>query len=504
MSAIRQRARVTPAVLGLFLLLAGLISASLATPALAQTTEDTVYVVEISGTIDLGLAPYLERVLDNAEDTSAAAVILEIDTPGGRLDAALQMRSDLLGAGVPTVAFVNRDAFSAGAMIAIAAHEIYMAPGAQMGAATPVSGAGETADEKTVSAVRAAFRSTAEQRGRDPIVAEAMVDPAVVVEGLDSETQLLTLTTNEALEWGYADGTATDRQDLLNQMGLEGAEVIETSPGFAEQLVRFLTEPAVASILFSFGFLLVLADVFSGGVGALAGVGALMIALFFWGHFIAGLAGWEGVLLVLLGVVLIGVEVFVIPGFGIFGVAGIVSLLGGLYLSVRGQDIVTEGAVNRALGTVAGGLVLIIVGTLLILFLLPKATRFQSLVLQAGVDMPAPPPERRKRDFRRFFRSPEPEIPSSPVTQSTSGRDRREPERQPFIPGNLSREEEQPSLEGLRGTALSDLRPGGIATIQGQRVDVVTEGDYIPAGEPIEVVRDERWRRVVRRVEEGS
>src|SRR5690606_16386767 len=109
-------------------------------------------------------------------------------------------------------------------------------------------------------------------------------------------------------------------------------------------------------------------------------------ALFFWGHFIAGLAGWEGVLLVLLGVVLIGVEVFVIPGFGIFGVAGIVSLLGGLYLSVRGQDIVTEGAVNRALGTVAGGLVLIIVGTLLILFLLPKATRFQSLVLQAGVD----------------------------------------------------------------------------------------------------------------------
>lgn len=497
MNDIRQQVRIMPVMLGLLLIVAGLLSATFSQETRAQTDQPTVYVVDISGTIDLGLAPYLERVLDDAASNNAAAVILEINTPGGRLDAALQMRSDLLGADVPTVAYVNRDAFSAGALIAIAAEQIYMAPGAEMGAATPVTGAGETADEKTVSAVRATFRATAEQRGRDPQVAEAMVDPAIVVDGLVDEGQLLTLTANEAVEWDYAEGIADNRLALLSELGLENAEVIETSPGWAEQIVRFLTEPVLASLLFSGGFLLIIADVMSGGIGLLAGAGALMIGLFFWGHFIAGLAGWEGVLLVLLGLALIGVEVFVIPGFGIFGIAGIVSFLGGLYLSVRGQGIVTEDDVNRALGTVAGGFVMMVIGTILILFLLPKATRFQSLVLTAGVDIPAPPVERRKRDFRRlfgFFRSPEPEIPGSPQA-------RREGQ---FIPANLSREEERPSLTGLRGTALSDLRPGGIATIQGQRVDVVTEGDYIAAGEPIVVVLDERYRRVVRRAEEGD
>ena len=502
MNTIRQQARVTPALIGLLLLLAGLFSAVLAPEARAQGDEPEVYVVDISGTIDLGLAPYLERVLEEAAEDNAAAVILEINTPGGRLDAALQMRSDLLEADVPTVAWINRDAFSAGALIAIAAEEIYMAPGAEMGAATPITGTGETADEKTVSAVRAAFRSAAEQRGRDPVIAEAMVDPAVVVEGLVTDTQLLTLTTNEAIEWGYAEGTASSLQELLAELDLEDANVIETSPGLAEEIVRFLTNPILASLLFSGGFLLILADVFSGGIGFLAGAGALMIGLFFWGHFIAGLAGWEGVLLVLLGLALIGVEVFVIPGFGVFGIAGIVSLMGGLYLSVQGREIVTDEDVNRALGTVAGGFVIMVFGTLLILFLLPKASRFQSLVLAAQVDMPAPPVERRKRDFRRWFRSPEPEIPGNPVDPSPPARSQ-EP-RQAFIPANLSRDEDQISLVGSRGTALSDLRPGGIATIQGRRVDVVTEGDYIAAGETVEVILDERYRRVVRRVGENE
>jgi membrane-bound serine protease (ClpP class) len=505
MNTIRQQARLTPAVLGLFLLIAGIFVTSLPAGAQSEATGPDVYIVDISGTIDLGLAPYLDRVLGEAADSNAAAVILEINTPGGRLDAALQMRSDLLGAQVPTVAWVNRDAFSAGALIAIAAEQIYMAPGAEMGAATPVDGAGTPADEKVVSAVRASFRATAEERGRDPVVAEAMVDPAVVVEGLVTDTQILTLTTNEAIEWGYAEGTASTIEDILEQLGIEDANVIQTSPGWAEAVVRFLTNPILASMLFSFGFLLIIADVFSGGIGFLAGAGALMLGLFFWGHFITGLAGWEGVLLVVLGLVLVGVEVFVIPGFGIFGLAGIASVLGGLYLSVQGREIVTDEDVNRALATVSGGFVMMVFGTLLILFLLPKATRFQSLVLAAHVDMPAPPVERRKRDFRRFFRSPEPEIPGNPQTSPpASPPPRQNQDRQPFIPANLSRDEDLPTMVGQRGTALSDLRPGGIATIQGRRVDVVTEGDYIQAGEAVEVILDERYRRVVKKVGEDS
>jgi membrane-bound serine protease (ClpP class) len=149
----------------------------------AQTDRGVVYVALITGTIDLGLAPYLERVIGEAEDAGAAAVILDINTPGGRLDAVLQMNDALLDANVRTIAFVNRTAFSAGALIAISAHEIYMVPGAVMGAATPVDGAGDTASEKVVSAVSSTFRATAEVRGRDPDIAEAMVDPAVVIDG---------------------------------------------------------------------------------------------------------------------------------------------------------------------------------------------------------------------------------------------------------------------------------------------------------------------------------
>lgn len=492
MTSGRYRGRAAPTLLGLILLLAGLTMSVIATRAQAQTENETVYIVDISGTIDIGLAPYLSRILDEASDANAAAVILDINTPGGRLDAALQMRADLLEADVRTIAFVNPEAFSAGALIAIASDEIYMVPGGVMGAATPVTGAGETAGEKTVSAVRSTFRATAEQRGRNPQVAEAMVDPVVEIEGLIEEGRLLTFTASEALEWGYAEGIVADREALLEELGLADATVEETSPGLAEDLVRFLTSPVLASLLFSAGFLLILADVFTGGIGALAGVGALMIGVFFWGHFLAGLAGWEGVVLVIIGVVLIGVEVFVIPGFGVPGILGAVSLLGGFYLSVQGGEIVTDDDVNRSLSIVAGGFVLIVAGTLLILFLLPKATAFRGLVLQAQVNMPTPVPERQNRGIRRFFSAPEPPKPAGapvPVSRPESLRLR-----------NLERDDERPSLAGLRGTALSDLRPGGVATIQGQRVDVVTEGDYIAAGEPIEVTLDERYRRVVRRV----
>ena len=166
--------------------------------ALAQdeATGDVVYAVQITGTIDLGLAPFLKRVIDEAEgDPAARAVLIEINTPGGRLDAALQMRKTILDSDVPTIAFVNREAFSAGALIAIAANEIYMAPGGVMGAATPITGTGETASEKVVSAVRSTFASTAEERGRDPRVAEAMVDEDIAIEGLIGRGDLLTLTT---------------------------------------------------------------------------------------------------------------------------------------------------------------------------------------------------------------------------------------------------------------------------------------------------------------------
>jgi membrane-bound serine protease (ClpP class) len=357
--------------------------------AFAQTAppaSGAVYVVPITGTIDLGLAPYLARVLAEAEANDAAVVLLDIDTPGGRLDAVLQMRDALLGSEVRTIAFVDRTAFSAGALVAIASEKIFMAPGAVIGAATPVEGdTGETASEKVVSAVRTTFKATAEARGRDPLVAEAMVDPDVAIDGLVTRGALLTMTTAEATTWGYADGVARDRAELLNAVGLAQAPLVETEPSPAERVVRFITDPAVASLLIILGLLFLVGDLFVEGFG-IAGVAGLgFLALFFWGHYLAGLTGWEDIALVLLGLILIAVEIVVIPGFGIPGLLGLAALFGGLFLAMLGREIQTPAGIERAALTVIASFLAVILGFIVTFAYLSRRPRFGRLVLRSAV-----------------------------------------------------------------------------------------------------------------------
>lgn len=460
-------------MLGILLLLGSLLFG--ASPAGAQRppAENAVHVVRIGGTIDAGLAPYLARALQQAEREGARAVILEIDTPGGLLSAVLQMRQAILDSPVHTIAFVNREAFSAGALVAIAAEEIYMAPGAVIGAATPVIGPGEPADAKTISAVRATFKATAEHRGRDGRVAEAMVDPAVAIDGLDTADRLLTLTTEQARQWGYTAGVVEDHQVLLRAAGLEGATVREVAQSPAESAVRVLTNPALAGLLFMLGILLIVAELLTSTFSGIGVAGAGLLGLFFWGHLLAGLAGWEGIALVALGLVLLAVEAFVIPGFGIAGVGGITALLGGLFLSVTGQEIFTRGDLERGLSAVGVATLGLVAGGAVLIWSLPRLAQTRGLVLQATVGAPTIAPGGGEgRSVAPLAIGLEPD---------TRG-----------------------SLVGARGEALSDLRPGGFALIDGQRVDVVTRGDVIPQGERVEIVRDEGYRRVVRRLDPGE
>lgn len=448
-------------------------------PSITAQSSGAVYVVPIRNEIDLGVAPYLARVLDEAAGVEAQAVVLEIDTPGGRLDAVLQMRDTILQSPVRTIAYVNRQAFSAGALIALTTDELYMAPAAVLGAATPVDGSGTPADAKTISAVRSVFRATAELRNRDPLVAEAMVDSTINIDGLVDDTQLLTLTTQQAQQIGYLDGVADDRQALLAATGLADATLVESGQNWAETLVRFLTNSVVASLLVSLGLLLILVDVYTGGFGAVGAAGLALIGIFFWGHFLVGLAGWEGVALVGVGLLLILLEVFVIPGFGIAGILGVAALLGGVFVSLFDARIVTRDDLLRAGSTVLGIVLLLTGGTLLLLRFLPRAAHLQGLILQAQVgSFEAMPRAQRERRY------------------SWLEGDRLEAHRStPFA--------QEPSLlTGAVGVARTDLRPGGIAEIAGARVDVVSQGEYIAAGSAIEVIADEGYRRVVRRIEE--
>jgi membrane-bound serine protease (ClpP class) len=421
----------------------------------AAPTRPVVYVLEIEGIIDLGLAPFVQRVLAEATAAQAAAVVLDIDTFGGRVDAAVQIRDALLGSKLRTVAFVDKRAISAGALISLAATTIVMADGATIGAATPVQmgqGGSQPTDEKAVSYVRKEFRATAESRGRPPLVAEAMVDSDVEIPGLVQKGKLLTLTTSEALQHKLADFRADDLDALLDRLGLRQAEVRRASVNWAEQVVRFLTHPVLSSVLMTLGILGIIVELRTPGFGIPGVVGIASIAAFFWGHWLVRLAGWEEVLLVGAGVVLLALEMFVIPGFGVAGILGILAVLAGLSLSLVGAGT-TWAAVMAAVGRVALSLLLALVGFLAVLRFLPHLPFGRRLILDtelAALTSGAPP-----ADERRFLR--------------------------------------------VHGTAVSPLRPAGIADLAGERVDVVSQGEYIDAGEAIEVIRVEGNRIVVRR-----
>lgn len=389
-----QAHRVWRVALAILLILLGTM-VQVAGPVAAQdaTEGDLVVVIPIRGTIEPGIGHFLERSLDEAAEDGAALVILDIETPGGRLDTVLQMRDAILGSPVRVVAFVNREAFSAGALITIASDEIWMAPGGVYGAATPVlGGTGETADSKTISAVRSTFRSTAEQNGRDPLIAEAMVDPAVVVDGLDDSNSLLTLSVAQAQEWGYADGLAADLPTLIDDLGYGDATVREMSLSPIEHLVRWITDPVFASLLILAGLFLIIADALFAGFGIAAVAGVACLGLFFWGHTLAGLAGWEDMVLVAIGIVLIAVEIFVIPGFGVAGVLGLMSLAAGLVMAMSGRDFgnfrLTDDLIRAGWAVAAAlGLLLVALGALTLI--MPKGTstrRFGGLALAATVD----------------------------------------------------------------------------------------------------------------------
>jgi len=433
---------------------------SLATVAVGQPAP-RVIVIPIAGTIDMGLAPFVKRALAEAEETKADALILDINTFGGRVDAAVVIRDALLASPVRTIAFVNRRAISAGALISLAAKEIVMTEGATIGAATPVQmsptgGEASPVEEKTVSYVRKEFRATAESRGRPLAIAEAMVDRDVEIPGLNPKGKLLTLTTNEALARQVADRQANTLDSLLMGSGLGSAEIVRLSPNWGEGFVRLLTHPVVASLLLSIATLGIIIELRTPGFGVPGGLGILSLILVLAGHYTVELVGWEELILVGLGLTLITLEVFVIPGFGIAGIAGIISTLAGFSLSLIGHGS-TLAAFFWAMGRVSLAMIVALIGSLVAFRFIRHTPFSRQLVLDAALPQGMG------------------DAPPAPVVAPTTH-------------------------VGQHGETATPLRPAGIALIDGVRVDVVSEGEMIAAGVPIVVTRMEGNRIVVRTV----
>ncbi len=433
-------------------------------PALAGDggSGETVVIIPIDGTIDLGLAPFVKRVLE--ENPDAAAIVLDVDTFGGRVDAAVQVRDALLAAEPPVIAYVHPRAISAGALIAYAADHIVFAPGGSMGAVTPVQQGEEGMEavgEKMTSYMRAEMRSTAEANGRDGDIAEAMVDRTLVVDGIVDDTKLLTATTELAVRIGLADDVQPTLSELLGAAGLGAAKRLQTETTWAEKVARMLTDPTVSGILMSLGMLGLLIELYSPGVGLPGAVGVICLAAFFGGHLVADLAGMEELVLLMLGIAALLIEAFVIPGFGVVGVIGIVLVTSALALSMVGLPLTVSwelgylgDAVTTVLGSVAGTIVVMA----LVVRFLPRRALPDWLVLRT--------------------RMGEGEQDTTHDADFHAAPDRRD-------------------LVGERGVADTDLRLSGRARIAGRVVDVVSQHEYIRKGTPVQVVEVEGVRVVV-------
>ncbi|WP_413380130.1 NfeD family protein [Alkalihalobacillus sp. 1P02AB] len=412
--------------------------------------DPVVYYIPVEQTVERGLLAFLERGFSEAIEEGADHIILDIHTPGGAVDAANDIAKLMGNTDIPITAYVNTDAISAGAYIALNADNIVMAPTGSMGSAGVIDGAGNAAEEKTQSYWLSRMQAAAELNDRDPLYALAMADNRYDLPELGSGPgEFLTLNAQEAMDVEYAEAIVNNRSEILEFLELEGAHEIQMEVTVAEQIARIVTHPVVIPILLSIGSLGLVLELYSPGFGIPGIMGISALLLFFFGHMIAGFAGMESMLLFIVGVILILIEIFLV-GFGLFGILGIIAILAGMLL----------GSYSTAWMLISIVIAIIVTGV-------------ASVIL-----------------FRYFGdKGPWKKIVLNTATTSDAG----------YITN-----ETRNDLIGVKGEAITPLRPSGTAVIGNEYLDVVTEGRYIGQGSNVIVVKAAGSRIVVREQKEDN
>jgi membrane-bound serine protease (ClpP class) len=413
--------------------------------AVAAPTQGAgeVLVVPIEGTVDEGMAHLVQRAVDQANADHASALVLDVNTPGGLVGAAFEIRDAMFSAKVPTVAYVSQRAYSAGALITLSAQKIVMAPGSSIGAAEPIPN-----DPKHVSALRAEFASTAARNHRDPVIAAAMVDKNVDAPAYKGAGAILSLTDDEAKRAHIADAVEPTLADALAYAGVHG-DVVHANYTWGEELARFATSPEVSGILLTIGVLGLIIEIQTlHGIGG--AVAAIALGLFFGTHVYAGFSDGIVIALALAGLLGILFELHVLPGHGVAGTLGAL-LLGTAVVLAFGLAFIFIAVQAISIAIVLSAIIFFLSSRFF-----PESAFFRRVAF-VGVQGPE---YVTSADFR--------------------------------------------SLTGKTGFATSYLRPSGVASIEGKRVDVLTEGDFVPAGSPIRVNRVEGARIFVRPLAEEN
>ncbi len=414
----------------------------------AEDSLKVIFKFDIKTEIMPGAARSASKALKQASELKADVIFIHMNTYGGMLDAADSIRTAILNNPIPSIVFIDNNAASAGALISIACNKIYMRSGANIGAATVVDHEAKQMPDKYQSYMRSMMRSTAEKRGRDPKIAEAMVDPRTYIPGINDSGKVLTFTANEALKNGYCDGIAETVEDVLKAENLSVAKIIEYKPTAIDKFINWLLHPAISGIL----ILIIIGGIYfelqTPGVGFPLLAAAVAALLYFAPLYLEGLASHWEVLLILAGFILIALEIFVIPGFGISGVSGITLVILGFVLTLlpnEGFDFTftPDETILESLLTVVVSITLAIIIMFLFGGRVLKSKLFGKLVLQDAM-----------------------------TAQQ----------------GYISNAEFSLLHVGAHATAHTDLRPSGKIILDGKVFTASAESHFISKGTPVKII----------------
>ncbi|MEO9851156.1 MAG: NfeD family protein [Reichenbachiella sp.] len=416
----------------------------------STSTKPLVFLMKLDADIDPRTNRYTELALEDAVERNADYVVIEMDTYGGALNDADDIRTRVLEFEKPIYVFINKDAASAGALISIACDSIYMAKGASIGAATVVTQDGAAAPDKYQSYMRSIMRSTAEANGRDPKIAEAMVDQDVEVDSISTEGKVITFSTSEAIKHGFCEAEVKGLDEIMDRSGVAEYDLFEYELTASDKIIDIFINPFVSGIL----ILVILGGIYfelqTPGVGFPILAALIALVLYFTPYYLNGLAeNWE-IIIFFLGVVLLAVEIFVIPGFGVAGISGITLMMASLILVMLNNDwfdfsFVPEGELTTAMLVaflaVAGAFVVMFIGGVK----LTESRAFKRIALETTLD---------KADG---------------------------------YTSNFKKE----SFIGKNGIAYTILRPSGKVEIDNEIYDAYTRGGYIEQGTDIVVIAEE-------------
>jgi membrane-bound serine protease (ClpP class) len=415
----------------------------------AEVNSGIVYIIPIEQDIERGLEKFMERGFKEAKSMDASLIVLEINTPGGRVDTAEDIGDLIRQSEIETVAYIRGNAASAGSYIALNADKIIMAPGSMIGAAALVDGTtGKHIDDpKLVSFWKSKMGSAAEMNGRDRKIAEGMADLDIIVEMPEidytkNEGDIISLTSDQALKVGYSENTAKTVEEVITFMGFTADDMFRVEHTASEKIAEFLTSRVVMTLLLFMGIAGVIIELLVPGFGVPGILGITGFTLYFFGNYVAGFAGSETWILFIVGIVMMALELF-IPSFGILGLIGSASLIVGV---VRAAYSTSHVAWSLGIASVSALIVIIIVAVVF-----------------------------KKRGIWNRF-----------ILSDTLSKEKG------FIP-SANRD----SLLGKIGISVTPLRPSGTVLIEGERVDVVTDGQFIAVNTNIHVVKVDGSRIVV-------